>query len=180
MNQGAAQGLLGHKSQPTVEGPDGLAQVIVARQERSRLLVGSYLVDFWCLGVKDTIPPRKMGEREYELFCESCVRQFNQDFVSISLEDAQAIVYGAVDYARKLGFEPHQDFNTKAQAHLGLPPDNLRPLEFGKDGKPFFISGPYDDAAQVIRTLEASVGKDNFHVLAGLGGLDPDDMMFLE
>ncbi len=178
VNQGAAQALLGHSEMDT--DPQGLAQVIVARQERNRLVVGSYLVDYWCLGVKDTIPPRKMGEREYQLFCESCVMQFNEDFVSIALEEAQAIVYGAIDYADSLGFKPHRDFNTKAQVHLGLPPDTLKPLEFGQDGKPFFVSGPYDDTAQVIRTLEASVGKDNFHFLAGLGGLGPDDMMFLE
>jgi hypothetical protein len=47
--------------------------------------------------------------------------------VEISLEQAQAIVYGAVDYARSLDFEPRRDLNTKAQIHLGLRPETLLP-----------------------------------------------------
>ena len=50
-----------------------------------------------------------------------------EPFVEISLEQAQAIVYGAVDYARSLDFEPRRDLNTKAQIHLGLRPETLLP-----------------------------------------------------
>ncbi len=151
------------------QGVEGMCQVIVARQERNRLLVGSYLVDYWCLGVKDAMPPRKMGTSEHQLLLKSCEDRFDEPFVAITLEQAQAIVYGAADYARSLGFEPHKDFNTKAQVHLGLRPETLLPIEFGKDGQPFFMSGPYDDVDQVIKTLEASVGAGNFHFMAAIG-----------
>ncbi len=170
VNQGAAQRLLTKKRSKNSQGPEGLCQVIVARQERNRLLVGSYLVDHWCLGVKDTIPPRKMGTREFQLFVESCGGRFGEPFVDITLEQAQAIVYGAVDYARSLGFEPHRDFNTKAQIHLGLRPETLISIEFGEKGQPFFICGPNDNADRVIKTLQASVGEGNFHYLAAIGG----------
>ena len=41
-------------------------------------------------------------------------------------------------------------------------------VEFGKDGKPFFISGPYDKVDSVISKLEKAVGKGNFTFLAGM------------
>lgn len=164
------QSLLSKLRSQDSQGVEGMGQVIVARQEHNRLLVGSYLVDYWCLGVKDAIPPRKMGTSEYQKFLEFCEERFDEPFVDITLEQAQAIVYGAVDYARSLGFEPHKDFNTKAQVHLGLRPETLLPIEFGKDGQPFFMSGPYDNAEQVIKTLEASVGPGNFHYMAPIGG----------
>lgn len=172
VNQGAARNLLGLKNQQGHAGPEGMSQIIVARKEGNRLLVSSYLVDYWCLGVKNAMPPRIMGRSEYQLLLESCEDQFEETFVDITLEQAQSIVYGAVDYARSLGFEPHRDFNTKTQIHLGLRPETLIPIEFGKDGQPFFMSGPYDNTEQVIKTLEASVGAGNFHYVAGIGSLD--------
>ncbi len=42
-------------------------------------------------------------------------------------------------------------------------------LEFGKDGKPFYISGPRDNADRIIATLKEHVGNGNFHYLLSLG-----------
>ncbi|MGF1568699.1 MAG: DNA-binding response regulator [Nodosilinea sp.] len=180
INQSAAQWLLKNKARKGNQSAKGLAQIIITRQARNRLLVGSYLVDYWCLGVKNVIPPRKMGSSESILFVKSCAERFAEPFIEISLAQAQSIVYGAIDYAHGLGFEPHRDFNANAQAHLGLRPDSLIPIKFGKDGQPFFMSGPYDDSEKILRTLEASVGIGNFHFIAGLGGSEPDDAFFLE
>lgn len=179
VNQGAAQRLLKNKA-PKNQGAEGLCQIIVTRRDRNRLLVGSYLVDYWCLGVKDAIPPRKMGNSESLRFIESCMERFAEPFVDISLEQAQSIVYGAVDYALSLGFEPHRDFNTKTQAHLGLRPERLIPIKFGKDGQPFYMGGPYDNAEKIIRTLEASVGAGNFHYIAGIGDLGMEGLSLLD
>jgi hypothetical protein len=68
-----------------------------------------------------------------------------------------------------LGFVPHPDF-AQAQPHLGLRPEKLIPIEFGKDGKPYYINGPYDNADRIAATLNQSVGKGNYHYLIGNGG----------
>ena len=39
---------------------------------------------------------------------------------------------------------------------------------FGKDGKPFFIAGPHDNAARILRQLEKTAGPGNYHYLAPL------------
>lgn len=159
------------KARPTNQddGVGGLTQMIVTRQDGNHYLMASYLIDYWCLGVKDVILPRQAGRTEYASFIALAEEQFKQPFVEISLEQAQSVVYGAVDYARSLGLEPHRDFNTKAEAHLGTRPDQLLPMEFGKNGQPCYISGPYDDAPKIISTLEASVGKGNFEYVSPLG-----------
>jgi hypothetical protein len=71
----------------------------------------------------------------------------------------------AVDYARELGFEPHPDF-AGCVSHLG--PWDGSDITFGREGKPTYIEGPYDDTAGIIRTLRRSVGDDNFHYLCQL------------
>lgn len=42
-------------------------------------------------------------------------------------------------------------------------------ISFGKDGKPLYVFGPYDDYRSVIRTLKRTVGRGNFEVLAITG-----------
>ena len=79
---------------------------------------------------------------------------------------AQRIVFGAIGYARGLGFEPHADF-AKAAGHLGEW-DGVCDLEFGRDGMPMYIEGPRDDTWRIMHTLRQNVGDGNFHYLVGL------------
>lgn len=171
-NQNAIQWLLTANQASDLGEDVGLCQVIVTRQWDDRLLVASYLVDYWCLGVKNCIPPRKYTKINYEMFKATTASGHSSDLVAITLTEAQGIIYGAIDYARSLGFEPHPDFNSKSQSHLEGRPNSLIPLEFGRDGQPYFMSGPYDDSAQILATLEANVGADNFGFIAHVGGAD--------
>ena len=44
-------------------------------------------------------------------------------------------------------------------------------FQFGKDGKPFYMSGPYDTPARIdriMRALTARVGPDGFDYVVGL------------
>jgi hypothetical protein len=76
------------------------------------------------------------------------------------LDLAQHLVLGAIEYARRLGFEPHPDFE-KCRGHLG-PWAGPAPIEFGYRGEAYFIQGPHDDVATILRTLDRSVGRGNF------------------
>ncbi|NET31117.1 MAG: DNA-binding response regulator [Cyanothece sp. SIO1E1] len=156
------------------EGAAGLGCVLVARTFRNRLKVCTYLVDYWCLGVKDAIEPRQLGAVKYENFLKMVYARFPDGYQDITLEQAQAIVLGAVDYAAKLGLQPHADFE-KARSHLGQWDDQLQ-LEFGRDGKPFYISGPYDDPQKIVSALRENVGEGNYDFIAGM---EPTDKLSL-
>jgi len=141
--------------------------VVVARTTGyKRFVVCSYLIDYWCLGLKDTRGEQKLNDIKYKQFVEMAYRGFPDGYQEITLEQAQAIVYGAIDYAAELGLKPHKDFQ-QTSSHLGSW--NGQPkLTFGKEGKPYFISGPYDNTTQILQTLRKNVGEGNFHYMVGI------------
>jgi len=160
----------GHPSWPRghrAEGCEGLANVVVAREHRkSRISVCSYLVDTLCLGLKQTIGPRIMGREELHNFNGALFGAYGRDPLLAPIELAQHLVFGAVEYARELGFEPSGEFS-ECVGHLGLwiGPSAIR---FGRSGRPVFVAGPYDDPIRIMQTLERSVGKGNFDYVVGL------------
>ncbi|WP_293332990.1 DNA-binding response regulator [Microcoleus sp. CAWBG58] len=146
----------------------GLGLVMVTRSKGyNRFVVTSYLIDYWCLGVKDAMPPRNCNDSQYKNLIEHSYSPFMQQYEEISLEQAQALVWGAIAYAKKLGFQPHRDFE-ESKAHLGEPTSEIS-LKFGRNGKPYYIEGPYDDTKKIINTLRNSVGDGNFDYLYGIG-----------
>ncbi len=144
----------------------GLSELLVVRKESFRYEVSAFLVDYWCLGVKNVLF-KKCDERKYELMLEKVEETFGEPFKEISIEQAQAIVFGAVDYAATLGLQPHADFE-KAKQSLGVRLDNLQAIQFGKDGKPFYFCGPHDNQMKIIQTLKEHVGDGNFDYAAKL------------
>ncbi len=104
-----------------------------------------------------------MDELDLVAFRRYFFGAYDADPVAAPLDLAQQLVFGAVDYARGLGFEPHPDY-ADVVAHLGDPVGRCD-IEFGRDGMPFFVQGPYDDARRVLQTLDASVGPGNYHFL---------------
>jgi hypothetical protein len=147
----------------------GIAQIILARKERNSYLVSTFMVDYFCLGVKDAMF-NKCDRTRYEFILHQFAMAFAenlQDLQTISLEQAQAIVFGAVDYAATLGFKPHADFE-EAKLMLGPRLETLQHIEFGRSGKPFYMSGPYDKPQKIIQTLRDSVGEGNFDYMVGM------------
>ncbi|MPZ79993.1 MAG: helix-turn-helix domain-containing protein [Actinophytocola sp.] len=161
-----------HPEWPDVKVPDsggsGLVSVLVARDAgRHRVSVCGYLVDVFCLGVKNTIGPHVMDRHALTMFARSYFDAYHASPLAVPMELVQHLVFGAVEYARDLGFEPAagSDFET-TKDHLGqwTGPSAIR---FGRDCQPFFVEGPHDNAAKVVATLRRSVGPDNFHYLVG-------------
>lgn len=158
----------GHEDWPglhaDIEAPGGLVCVLVARRHRhDKVSVCGYLVDVHCLGVKNALGPRLMTEAELVSFRRWFFAAYGADPVVAPLDLAQQLVLGAVDYARGLGFEPHPDY-VDVVGHLGDASGD-RDIEFGRDGMPFFVQGPYDDARRIMQTLDASVGPNNYRFL---------------
>ena len=149
----------------------GVACVLVAAPDRrSTQSICGYLVDTWCLGVKNAIGPQRMRPREIEAFKRQYFGQWGSEGIPVPLELAQHLVLGAVDYARSLGFEPHPDFR-RARRPLGSW-DGPSAITFGLNGKPLYVNGPYEDPQRVLATLERSVGRDGFHYSVSLGHAD--------
>jgi len=168
----------GHADWPGVSRPEsesgesGLAGVLVARETGSTVLACGFLVDVFCLGVKDTNGPKTMNRRKLPDFARNFFSAWsNQSPVPAPLELARHIVYGAVDYARSLGFEPHHDF-ARGAALLGDWEEESSDVRFGRDGKPFYINGPRDNTYGVMAKLRQTAGDGNFDYLVQFPGSD--------
>jgi hypothetical protein len=149
----------------------GLVQILLARQQPDgNICYGVYLVDKFCLGLKSTFAnagfsrTRYLNEVRNKIF-----RQMEPQECPIEL--ASQMVYASIDYAAQFGFEPDKDF---ALSQYVLPPrgelEEPYQLTFGKDGKPFFVAGPYDNSARILKQLEKTAGPGNYHYLATISG----------
>lgn len=133
-------------------GAGGLATVMVVRpDQRSRSLVCVYLVDTFCLGVKNVIGPETVSNNRLPKLRYTVFAGYDELPVHAPLELAQHLVFGAVKFAREFGFEPHPDFAAAAD-HLGAWSGRC-PIQFGYKGSPFYIQGPHDDVESIARTL---------------------------
>ena len=155
------------------EGTDGLVTALVARRRRHRraAMVCTYLLDVYCLGVKNAMGPDHMSDRALRRLTEHVFGAYQAPPVSVSIELVRALVLGAVEYAQGLGFAPHPDFE-QARAHLGLW-TGPSAITFGRDGKPTYVSGPYDDPNHIIRTLRRTLACGGFHYTVAL---DTDEL----
>jgi hypothetical protein len=160
---------------PTEASDSGVAFVLVAVPDgHNRLSMCGYLVDTWCLGVKNAMGPKRMTRYEFQTFKRHCYGPWESEGMPVQLEFARHLVFGAVDYARSLGFEPHPDF-TLARRALGSW-EEPSAITFGRDGKPFYLNGPYEDPQRVLAALERAVGRGGFDFAVSLNELgDLDD-----
>ena len=142
---------------PADDEAGGLVSVLVARRHRfDKVSMCGFLTDVYCLGVKNALGPEITDEVGLRQFVPTYYTAYPHGWQSAPIELAQHLVFGAVAYARGLGFEPHRDF-ADAAGHLGGW-EGPSAITFGKDGKPFYISGPNDNPRKVIKTLEHAVG----------------------
>jgi hypothetical protein len=154
----------------------GLATVMVSRKQPSgNIIAGVYLVDVLCLGLKNTYHFFNETTRYYEEELKDLVFS-HQEYEPCDYVLAHNIVYGAIAYAEDLGFNAHKDFGVSRYV---LEEDDesveLLELEFGRDGQPCYIVGPYDNASLVVGKLRAAVGEGNFTVVYPGGNFEDGD-----
>ena len=142
----------------------GLGEVVVCRfKNDGRVEAGIFLVDVFCLGVKNaffTVFPSEEAFREAVLVH--------------SLAEAEArpgswgrkLIEEAVNYAKSLGISPHSDYKKGAKVFGGIQAGECdEEFVFGREGRPLFIQGPDDDPATCERihtALRIRLGEDGY------------------
>jgi hypothetical protein len=147
-----------------------LIQVLIARQQPDgALCFGSYLIDRLCLGVKNTMARADISLSNYETkIREKTFRAGTPEECTPEL--AHQMVYQSIEYAAKFGFSPEKDF--ALSQYLLAPRGELAEtykLKFGKNGKPLFIAGPFDDVEEITQQLEKTAGHGNYDVVVPMG-----------
>jgi len=157
--------------------PHALAVVIVVRRHPryEALAIGTFMVDLQCLGVKDANYFRIRDRFTYDRRARPHLLDRMPPMVPVEPALAAKIVAEGLAYAASLGFEPHPDFQAARAVLDGLDPaDDPTPVHLGgEDGKPHYVSGPYDDPMAILTHLKDRVGQDGYHATLVLG--DPFD-----
>lgn len=136
----------------------GLGHVIVTRNHTGgKVSMADYLVDIYCLGVKDSFYRIRM--EDYEV--EDIVDQL--DAKECSYNEAHNWIYGAIAYAEEAGIEPDKSFGL---TQYMLEEDNdeipLIEYEYGKDGKHFLVAHSRQEANKYLPLLEKNLGEGNY------------------
>jgi hypothetical protein len=148
---------------------DGIGHLVIARQEsEGRLIFGVYLVDVYCVGVKDAFW-RAGTNGDFKDLIRSMEKV--QTMTPISPACLAKIVTGSVDYALSFGLRPHPDYRHAAMLLAGIDPSTCpQEFTFGRDGKPFYIQGPFESpevARAILERIHAAGG--HFLVQVPLG-----------
>ena len=155
----------------------GETTVIVTRKHKGdKYTMCSYLLDAYCLGIKDTFYRVRMDEYEYK----SIVSSFDKhDFDRVDYVEAHNWIFGAVEFAREAGIEPHKDFAVTKWLLEDDEDENIPIIEyeFGKDGKHFLIVHSQAEADKYLPILTRNLGEGNFNFLTGFAGQPMKDVI---
>jgi hypothetical protein len=158
---------------------EGLCSLIVARKHTTgNVTYGIYLMDIFCLGLKNTSFRFNQSNLEYQDMVDRMFAShpFGKEPIDYAL--AHNIIFGAIAYAEDLGFKPEKDW---ALSQFILEEDTedveLIDLEFGKNGKPLFINGPYDNVTAITAKLDKAVGKGNYEMTMIVGDSSFDNFL---
>ncbi|MCF7673745.1 MAG: hypothetical protein K9N23_01550 [Akkermansiaceae bacterium] len=144
----------------------GMGQVVIARfKNDGRIEIGGFLLDTFCLGVKNAFFVQ--GDEEVLQDMVERIAETSGAVEEHSGAWGRKLVEAAANYARRLGFAPHRDYKKAARVLGGIDPKDCPDnFTFGSGGKPLFIAGPNDNQARcnlIISILTKKLGRDGFH-----------------
>ncbi|MDE6576720.1 MAG: hypothetical protein K2K58_00915, partial [Muribaculaceae bacterium] len=142
----------------------GEAHVIISRvRGNGKLSVAHFLIDLWCLGVKDAFGNVNMEKDNFEKYLKGIdiLKETEYDFV-------HNLIYGAIEFAEEGDIEPVPAFDIwegmLAEDNDDIP---LIEMEFGKDGKHFLITEPGSPSSLLIPKLKSKLGENFSYMFIG-------------
>lgn len=142
----------------------GLMNIYVIRQHpQGSFTMGVYLIDTWCVGVKDATWMFNVTSEEINDLLFRVGAILPQE---ITYAEAHNWVYGALAFAAEVGIKPHQDFSV-AQYILEEDDDNV-PLieyEFGRNGRYCLFSHGSLEASHYLPALNKHLGPDGYDLI---------------
>ena len=150
--------------------------VILSRKSGESIGVAVFLVDTGCMGIKSAFG-RLMGVAAYSDFLAKF--RTSENFIASRPECLRKLVEGALAYAEDLGFSPDPDYH-RVKILFGDIDSGVcaQEFQFGKDGKPFYISSPSDRPGRVRAIMkqlsDRCGGPDGFHFMVASPGLQDD------
>ncbi|HWZ43458.1 MAG TPA: hypothetical protein VNW97_08265 [Candidatus Saccharimonadales bacterium] len=148
----------------------GIGNLVFARSlPDGRIALGVFLLDVFCLGIKNAFFSMVTRD-EYDRRLRQ--RLVDEDLQRVEPACLRKLVEGGVVYARELGFTPHADYAMAHQIFGDVDSAMCTSyFNYGHEGKPLYISGPNETAAQVkaiVDHLHRRLGPGNFDYMVAV------------
>jgi hypothetical protein len=128
----------------------GMGTLVLARGvTRHHLALSSFLIDVFCLGIKDVMF-KSLDRDVFEKYMDAGSRM-----VSVDPSYARKLLRDLAAWSQSIGFAPHEDFAAVERMFGDVSADASDAVfRFGRDGKPMYIPGPSDTAPLIQRRME--------------------------
>ena len=136
----------------------GMGTLILARGASPyRVWTGSFLLDAYCLGVKDVF----LRELDRDTFDGMLQRLHStNDMVPVEPSYARKLLRDLVRWSASIGYGPHEDFSTLERIFGTVrAEDCTEEFTFGYQGKPLLIPGPTDFDRHPAATADPATGR---------------------
>lgn len=151
----------------------GEGHVIVSRKHTGgRVSIAFYLIDIWCVGVKDSFYRLRLEDDEFKEMIDT----YRLGLRECCYDEAHNWIFGAIAFAEEAGIEPDKSF--KVTRYMLEEDDDNIPLieyEYGKNGKHTLVTHTRLEASRYLPLLEKNLGKDNFDYILNADDEDWDD-----
>jgi hypothetical protein len=130
--------------------------VLVRGVTRHHVAFSSFLIDVFCLGIKDVMFESVEGE-VFEMYMEAT--NAGSPIVAVDPGYARKLLRDLAAWSQSIGFSPHGDFAAVEPIFGDVSMDLTDTVfRFGCDGKPVYIPGP-SETASLIRRRTAQLQK---------------------
>jgi hypothetical protein len=142
----------------------GMGTLILARGATPHhLAFGAFLLDVFCLGIKD-VTFALLESDEFDRYVD--VTDAGSPLASVDPSEARKLLRDLASWSQSIGFPPHRDFAPVERLFGDVGADESEvEFQFGKDGKPLYIPGPFDSPTLIrrrIEQLQKHLGSDGF------------------
>lgn len=160
----------------------GEAIIMVARiHPQATYTLGFYVVDTYCLGVKDSSFHFSIDKFKYQ----EILNGIKPRMMRVSYEEVHNLVYGAVAFAEEGGIHPDESFKlTQYILEEDTEEVPLIEYDFGRDGKHFLCANDRIELSKYVPVLMKAVEDDFFYLLPGMkevkSGSEYMDLSFMD
>lgn len=142
----------------------GIGSLVLARgMTPDRVVLSAFLLDTYCLGIKDVTFGVVDGDY-FRFYMEAM--DVTSPMIAVDPGYARKLLRDLAAWSRSIGFDPHGEFATVERIFGDVSADASDAVfPFGRDGKPVFIPGPSDTPQLVrhrIEQMRKHLGDDGF------------------
>src|SRR5258705_13828553 len=142
----------------------GIGTLVLARGATPhRLALSSFLIDVFCLGIKDVMF-ESVDSEFFSMYMDAT--DAGSPIVAVDPSDSRKLLRDLAAWSQSIGFAPHRDFAAVERMFGDVSADASDAVfRFGRDGKPVYIPGPSETAPLIrrrIEQLQKYLGDDGF------------------